>query len=254
MLTPVTKVCSSEYRIRDQKNADALLQKAEVKRITDIFSEGAYRSIPQWCKELKKDPEIIHIGIGYNDILLGHITGQEYDPIQFDQNHKMTDPEAYFSLGGERYSYGMKEFIMAMIERFAREMELVGCHELSVFMYRSNYNPSSNMAYFQLDWHFDKSAKCTMVSVLQNDFPYAEEGEGLDIAENSEEGPHLPKSYRDSYPKDGYMSCSYPENGAIIFHTHQGTIIHRRSVLDKPTSSNATRTLLQIKLKDPNWI
>jgi hypothetical protein len=217
--------------------------------IENIFDESFVRTIPEWCKSLRP-----HNRCSGGEELYNNPANQIYTSIQFDANYKIIDQHSYLKKGIPSSSSELNQFVCTLVERFAKELKLIGCHEINVDLYRIRYSEKTNMERFQLGWHFDRYAKSTLVATFQNDFPY-EEGElsGLDIAENKDEGPHDPLKSNPHEPKDGYISCPYAPNGAILFHGRQGKIIHRRSILERPLLPDATRTTVQIKLKDPDW-
>jgi hypothetical protein len=217
--------------------------------IENIFDESFARNIPQWCKSLTP-----HSFYSSGEYLYQNPSNKIYTSIQFDTDHKIIDQHSYLKKGVPSSSSELNQFISTLVERFAKELKLTGHHKINVNFYRMRYCEGQPMKDFQLGWHFDSYAKTTLVATLQNDFPYEEgESSGLDIAENKNEGPHHPLNSSPHEPKDGYVSCPYAPNRAILFHGKQGKTIHRRSILEKPLLPDATRTTVQIKLKDPDW-
>lgn len=247
MITSIKSIC---YRTQCAEIANAIRDLSQLKVVQNLFTEQAFQGIPQWCKKL---PNIKHFT---NDVLYANPANDIYGPVQFNPQHRLAYPEAYFTAGNPN-SVEMNAFIGTLIERFALEEQLVGTHQINVNLYRTTFNELTiTDEEYQLGWHYDTSAKSTMVAVFQNDFAYKEgEESGLDIAENSDIGPYHPiLTSRSRKPKNNsYISYSYPVNGAIIFQTMQGAIIHRRSIMERPQQINATRTIIQIKLRDLSW-
>lgn len=235
----------------EEKEKDFLSKSFYV--IENIFDASIFQQIPEWCKNL-----VPYEQFSSTDKLYHNPRNQIYTSITFDHEHKIVDRNSYFKKGIPSSSEKLNDFVCVFVELFAQHLKLTGKNKIHVNLYRIKYVENTSIYGLQLDWHFDRFAKTTLAAVLQNDFSYkGGETAGLDLAENQHPGPHHPL-YSDSHefqPKNGrYISCPYLPNGAIIFHGNQGKIIHRRSLLKKPCIANATRTLLQIKLKDPDWI
>jgi len=240
---------SANYQSREQNGNNYLHKNYFI--IKNIFDGSVYQHIPEWCKNLPSYSQL-----GHDDNLYRNPREEMYTSVAFDKDYKIIDRGSYLNEGTSS-SKDLNEFICIVVERFAKELKLIGENKIHVYFYRTRYSEgATKMKEYQLGWHYDKHAKSTFTAVFQNDFPYEKsESAGLDIAVNEFPGPHEPDPIFPTVlvTENHYLSCPYNPNEAIIFHGQQGKIVHRRSILAKPLVPNATRTVIQIKLKDLNW-
>ena len=111
-------------------------------------------------------------------------------------------------------------------------------------------------------WHYDQRASYTMSLVLHNETKYDGEGKGLDISFNQSYGPFsFSEGEQIDYSsmiadEETAITLPYPLNGAILFASHQGHLLHRMSTITQIFSQSVPcteRTTMQIMLIDEKW-
>lgn len=241
-------ISSSPMVIRglSEQKAKEVEKSALIRRVENIFPEHVYAGLAAKVKtfpaySIRNSDETLYVFP--SNTHYGHLT--------FDTLHGM-DRAAFIARGTPNIAE-ITALVIPVVERFATEFKLIGSYSFQAHLYRTRYYPGDHgLESIQLGWHYDKYAKYSMVMVFQNDLPY-QEGLGLDIAENAIAGPHCPWGSADCAPKAGFISCSYPENGALCFASRKGKIIHQRSQLGASYVKNASRTVLQLKFKNYAW-
>jgi hypothetical protein len=173
----------------------------------------------------------------------------------FSTSHEMERPFSVF--WDYDYLNSIQDVYINSINRFARELGLIGSHTITFKVIRLH---SKNGKPFNGGWHYDVKTSKTLVIMLKNDYKYLN-GKGLNIAFNGHQGPHNPnKVSAYCFPKnDEYISAKYKDG--IMLDNDFGGIIHSTPELDFDPKQldeesivyNRQRTYIQIKLFNPNW-